>query len=289
MRSIAGILRVLIEFLVLWLSSALAILVLDRLLDGLALEAVDWGVGQLLTLPAALEMALVFGVLNTVLWPVIMRSMSWIGPVLLFLFVFIVGGAIMLLTLYLVPAASVDRPIDAFIMAGLVSLSSSVVSGAIASRSDTAYRLMQVRRQRFRLRRRGIRADATPGMLCIQIDGLGYDVLRRAIADGVTPALGRLVRETHRLMPWYTDWSSQTGATQLGVLHGCNNNVPAFRWYDKVTGKIAVFSNPRDNEDREMERSELRGLLAVDGASRGNLFTGGADDNVLVVSRMRGA
>ena len=90
-------------------------------------------------------------------------------------------------------------------------------------------------------------------------------------------------------MPWHTDWSSQTGATQLGVLHGSNHNVPAFRWYDKTTGRISVFSNPADNEQRELERSDIPGLLARDGASRGNLFTGGAHDNVLVVSRMRGA
>ncbi len=98
-----------------------------------------------------------------------------------------------------------------------------------------------------------------------------------------------MLRETHSLIPWHTDWSSQTGASQLGILHGSNLNVPAFRWYDKTTGKVVVFSNPRDNEDREVERADLPGLLSVDGASRGNLFTGGAHDNVLVVSRMRGA
>ncbi|MCX5041590.1 alkaline phosphatase family protein [Aldersonia sp. NBC_00410] len=289
MRTTAGVLRVFIEFLVLWLSSALAILVLDWALDGITLDPVDYGITDWETLPAALVLALVFGVLNAVLWPLIVRSMAWLGPVLLFVIVFVSAGAIMFFTLYLVPVASVNDPIAAFVMAALLSLFSSVVSGAIASRSDTSYRVMQVRRQRFRLRRKPEAADASPGLLCIQIDGLGYDVLRRAIADGVTPSIARLVRETHRLMPWHTDWSSQTGATQLGVLHGSNHNVPAFRWYDKTTGLISVFSDPRSNEERELERADLPGLLSEDGASRGNLFTGGAEDNVLVVSRMRGA
>ncbi|WP_068278835.1 phage holin family protein [Aldersonia kunmingensis] len=289
MRTTAGVLRVVIEFLVLWLSTAAAILVLDAVLGGIHLDAIGSTNTRFETLPAALALALVFGILNAVLWPLIMRSMSWIGPVLLFLLVFVAGGAIMLLTLYLVPVASVDRPFDAFVLAALLSAFSSLVAGAIASRSDTAYRLMQVRRQRFRLRRGPTNSDQTPGLLCVQIDGLGYDVLRRAIADGVTPALAKLVRDSHRLTPWHTDWSSQTGATQLGVLHGSNHNVPAFRWYDKETGKISVFSNPADNEERERERAHIPGLLAEDGASRGNLFTGGAHDNVLVVSRMRGA
>ena len=290
MRSTRAAIRLLINFAVLWLSSALAIIVLDAVLDGVRLDSV--GHSPVATLPAALTLALVFGVLNAVLWPLILRAMAWVGPVALFVLVFFSGGVIMLLALYLVPVASVLHLTSAFVMAAVLSLFTSVVNGALASRSDTAYRVMQVRRQRFRLRRTQADAalrDGPPGLLCIQIDGLGHDVLRRAIADGVTPTLARLVRESHRLIAWHTDWSSQTGASQLGILHGSNHNVPAFRWYNKDSGTISVFSSPRDNEEREFERADLTGLLAVDGASRGNLFTGGAEDNVLVVSRMRGA
>ncbi|WP_020107711.1 phage holin family protein [Nocardia sp. 348MFTsu5.1] len=287
MRTTARLIGLIIEFVVLWLSSAVAILVLDAVFDGITLDPVDYGIPALSRLPSALLVALVFGLLSAVLWPLFVRLMSWIGPALLFLLVFFAGGAIMLLTLHIVPVASVDKLWDAVLMAMLLSLFTSFVGGAIASRSNTAYRLMQVRRQRLKRNHEPV-AD-TPGLLCIQIDGLGHDVLRRAIADGVTPGLAALVRESHTLIPWHTDWSSQTGASQLGILHGSNHNVPAFRWYDKNTGKVAVFSNPRDNEDREIERADLTALLAVDGASRGNLFTGGAEDNVLVVSRMHGA
>lgn len=287
MRTTARVVGLLIEFVVLWLTSAIAILVLDVFFDGITLDEADFGIPSLSRLPSALVVALVFGVLSAVLWPILVRLMSWIGPAVLFLLVFFASGLIMLLTLNVVPVASVDKPWDAVVMAALLSLFSSFVGGAIASRSDTSYRLMQVRRQR--LRRRQAVADPTPGMLCIQIDGLGHGVLKRAIADGVTPGLATMLRETHTLVPWHTDWSSQTGASQLGILHGSNHNVPAFRWYDKASGSIAVFSNPRDNEDREVERADIPGLLSRDGASRGNLFTGGAEDNVLVVSRMRGA
>lgn len=289
MRTTAAVIRGLIEFLILWISSAVAILALDAVLDGITLEPIDIGLRGPSVLPAALALALVFGVLNAALWPLAMRLMSWVGPVFLFVLAFVTGGLILVLALYLVPVAEIDHPVTAFLMAAPLSLFSSIIGGAVASRSDTAYRLMQVRRQRFRLRRAARPIGETPGLLCIQIDGLGHGVLRRAIADGVTPTLAKLVRETHTLIGWSTDWSSQTGATQLGILHGNNHNVPAFRWYDKSDGHTAVFSNPRDNEIREEERADIVGLLAKDGASRGNLFTGGAADNVLVVSRMRGA
>ena len=136
---------------------------------------------------------------------------------------------------------------------------------------------MQVRRQRFRLRRNAaIGRRDRPGLLCIQIDGLGYDVLRRAIADG-GHTRGCDGRETHRLMPWHTDWSSQTGATQLGMLHGRNHNVPAFRWYDKATEQdFGVQQSERQRANASSNARDIPGLLADDGASRGNLFTGGA-------------
>ncbi|MFW0797201.1 alkaline phosphatase family protein [Gordonia sp. CPCC 205515] len=275
-----------IEVVIVWVLTAIALLVLDAMLDGVKLHPVTIDDHQT-TLPAALALALVFGLLNIVLWPLIVRAMTWVGPVVLFLAVFVSSGALLLLSLEIVPAASVSNTLDVFIMAMLLSLFYSFAGSVIASRSDTAYRSMQVRRQRFRLRHST--PTTQPGLLCLQIDGLGHGVLRRAIADGVTPTLAKLVRESHRLMPWHTDWSSQTGASQLGILHGSNHNVPAFRWYDKTTRQIAVFSDPGSNEQRELERADIPGLLAVDGASRGNLFTGGADDNVLVVSRMRGA
>ena len=46
----------------------------------------------------------------------------------------------------------------------------------------------------------------------------------------IAPAMAAWVREgTHRLDTWETDWSSQTGACQAGILHGNNREMPAFR------------------------------------------------------------
>ncbi|MFE4645461.1 phage holin family protein, partial [Streptomyces sp. NPDC056730] len=94
-------------------------------------------------------------------------------------------------------------------------------------------------------------------------------------------------RPTHRLTPWRTDWSSQTGASQLGILHGSNHDVPAFRWYEKDTGRIMVSNRPASAAElqrRAIARTSDGGLLTLDGASRGNLFSGGADQLALVLS-----
>ena len=46
---------------------------------------------------------------------------------------------------------------------------------------------------------------------------------------------------THVLTGWETDTSSQTSASQAGILHGNNSNIPAFRWYDKASAGDCRF------------------------------------------------
>lgn len=106
------------------------------------------------------------------------------------------------------------------------------------------------------------------------------------------PTLAAWEGTTHRLAPWRTDWSSQTGASQLALLHGTNHDVPAFRWYEKDTGRLMVCNRPASAAElqrRAAARTGDPGLLAGDGASRGNLFGGGADQLALVLSVSGGA
>ena len=88
---------------------------------------------------------------------------------------------------------------------------------------------------------------------------------------------GRLAREgSHRLERWETDWSSQTGACQAGLLHGDNHDMPAFRWWEKDRDRPIVTNHPRDAEELERRHSNGRGLLHADGASRANILSGDA-------------
>ena len=50
----------------------------------------------------------------------------------------------------------------------------------------------------------------------------------------------------HQLAEWETDLSSQTGATQAGILLGSNENIPAFRWVEKESAKLVACSGPAD-------------------------------------------
>ena len=103
--------------------------------------------------------------------------------------------------------------------------------------------------------------------------------------DGNAPVLARWIHDDgYRLESWETDWSSQTGACQAGLLHGSNDDMPAFRWWEKDTGRAIVTNHPRDAEEIERRRSDGRGLLYADGASRANILSGDAPHSMLTMS-----
>ncbi len=104
--------------------------------------------------------------------------------------------------------------------------------------------------------------------------------------DGNAPTMARwLAEDTHSLAEWETDLSSQTGASQAGILLGSNEDIPAFRWVEKETGRLMTCSAPDDCAEIE-RRHAGHGLLVNGGASRGNLLSGEADHLILTVSRM---
>ena len=54
--------------------------------------------------------------------------------------------------------------------------------------------------------------------------------------DGSAPTMARWIAEDgYQLAEWETDLSSQTGASQAGILLGSNEDIPAFRWVEKET------------------------------------------------------
>src|SRR5207344_665010 len=105
--------------------------------------------------------------------------------------------------------------------------------------------------------------------------------------DGNAPTLASWLADgSHRLVEWEPDLSSQTGASQAGILLGSNQDMPAFRWVEKETGTLMTCSAPADCAEIERRHATGVGLLVDGGASRGNLLSGEAAETILTVSRM---
>jgi uncharacterized membrane protein YvlD (DUF360 family) len=170
----------------------------------------------------------------------------------------------------------------AALVASAVSLVLEVVFGV---NDDDTYNLRVTQRI---ARRSGERVETdVPGIVFLEIDGLAGPVLQRAMRDGSAPNMARWVSESsYRLEEWETDLSSQTGASQAGILLGSNEDIPAFRWVEKETARLMTCSAPADCAEIEQRRSTRRGLLVDGGASRGNLLSGEAEHVILTVSRM---
>ena len=166
----------------------------------------------------------------------------------------------------------------------VLAATTAVVNYALAIDEDEWWYRHVVSRQ---ARRRGeVTESEVPGLLLLEIDGLAHDVLLRAIRDGTRADDGRAgcAPAATGCSRWETDWSSQTGACQAGILHGSNDDMPAFRWWEKERGRAIVTNHPRDAEELERRHSDGRGLLHADGASRANILSGDAPHSMLTMS-----
>ena len=140
----------------------------------------------------------------------------------------------------------------------MISAVSTALEAILGTNDDDAYSLRVVHRV---ARRSGEQVKTeVPGILYLEIDGLSKPVLQRAMRDGNAPQMASwLADDTHRLVEWETDLSSQTGASQAGILLGSNDNIPAFRWVDKERAELMVCSNPDDCAEIERLHSRATG------------------------------
>ncbi|MCZ4515770.1 phage holin family protein, partial [Streptomyces sp. ActVer] len=277
-----------------WAVSTVTMLALAGILPDFRIQSADGDSATQIAVTAALG-AGAFGVLSSVVWPLLVRALLLVPALVLGLLVFFLNGSLLWLALRIIPSGESEAaPETAVVVAAVMSAVASATGGALAVRDDDAYR-----RRLYRLsdRRRGElepgSGPSTPGAVFLQLDGVGHDVLLDAVGRGLMPTVASWLgdaegtRTTHRLTPWRTDWSSQTGASQLGILHGSNHDIPAFRWYEKDTLEVMVCNRPTSAAElqrRAIARTGDGGLLTMDGASRGNLFSGGADQLALVLS-----
>ena len=264
------------RLLIAWVSTTVSLWFAALILPGV--DIVDHG-GALL---AAAAIAILNAVLPPLLAALRLPFMIGIG----FILVLILNAVALLIA-----SAAVDGTykVDNFgwaLLAALVVAAMSVVLEVIFGTNDeSSYSLRVV--QRIAKRLGGGEHTDVPGILFLEIDGLALPVLRRAMRDGNAPNMARWLEEdTHRLAEWETDLSSQTGASQAGILLGSNHDIPAFRWVEKETSTLMTCSAPDDCARIERERASGNGLLVNGGSSRGNLLSGEAEEVILTVSRI---
>ena len=259
-----------------WVLGALTLMAAAAVLPGVHINGF-WG---------ALLAAALIAVLNALLPPLIAAVRLPYAVGLTFVLILVLDALLLELASEIAPdAIQVDHFGWALLTALVASAVGVVLEVVAGTNDDDSYNLRVV--QRIAARTSGTTRTPVPGIVYLEIDGLALPVLRRAMRDGSAPEMARwLAGDSHRLVEWETDLSSQTGASQAGILLGSNDDIPAFRWVEKETGRLMTCSAPADCAEIERRHASGRGLLVGGGASRGNLLSGEADETILTVSRV---
>ena len=219
------------------------------------------------------------------LQPLFMRvalHFGWIGAVLLALF----ANAIVLgLGLYLTPGVGVSSPIVAFVAAWVYAFVMTLITWAFSINSRD---YLTVHAMRMGARGAHEEKSDLPGVVFVQLDGVPAPLLESEIRSGNIPTISRWVRSgSHTWTEWTARVPSTTPVSQAGLLHGNNDGIPAFRWFDRELGRLLVANRPEDAAIIEARIGNGRGLLADDGVSISNLFSGDAATSLLTMSGLK--
>jgi uncharacterized membrane protein YvlD (DUF360 family) len=235
---------------------------------------------------AVLLAAAVLGLLAAVLRPAVAVLLARVGWAGVFAGWLLSQAVLVYLALSITPGLHIDGFWPAFwaswVYGALVSIGLWFIT--VGQPGMITRHLLRVNR-RFR---QATPPTDVPGVVMIQIDGLSAPLAEWAIASGTVPTLARWLRSgSHTLTEWRAQLPATTPASQAGLLHGRSAEVPAFRWYEKESGRLVVTNRPRDSALVESRLSNGRGLLADGGVSVSNVFSGDAPLSLLTMSTVR--
>lgn len=222
-------------------------------------------------------------IVNSILWPLLTRIFMPFLVITFGLGTLVLNGA--LLEIF-GPLFGITVDGLAIILAPLsMALVTTILSALLTIEDDGSYYRAVLRDAEKK--RKDIVKDY-PGLIVVEIDGLAYDILSEALDKDLMPTVKEMIEnKSHTLKEWETDLSSQTGASQAGILHGNNEDITAFRWIEKENdNQMMQCSGPTKVKELEERISDGNGLLAQNGASRSNLFSGDTDNVIFTMSKI---
>ena len=260
---------------------------LTWIVDGLALAVAAIALQPVaFRTPLSLAAAVVLiSAANALVRPIVIRFLVRYAVLTFGLLSLFINGLMIALVAQLLPGFEVGS----FLVAFGLSLYLAVVNLALGvvldlDSSDSWYRQVVLELAR---RHSEVPLGTGRGLVIVQVDGLAEPILRFAIRTGNAPWMADWVRGgSHRVTGWDVLLPSQTSASQAGILHGTNDGIPAFRWYEKGSGRLLVSNRPADAAEIERRVSTGDGLLAGGGSSVSNLLSGDAARSVLTNSTL---
>jgi len=274
------LLGILGRYVLVWAINVLALLLAASILPGFYFDTSQphWWV-------FALTVPIEFALLLILLRPLLLLLTLPLNTLTLGLPTLLFNGLI----LYLAGQTDSSFVINSFgdALVGLVVLTAITTSIVGWLGIDEAYPFFQS--VIYRLGRRygpPRRAEITRGLLMIQVDGLSFPSLERALERGRMPTVtGLLARVSHRLFRWHCGLPSNTPVVQAGLFYGSRAEAPGYRWYDRAARKVRAASHPPDLRLLENRAAAAGGEPLLAGGSCINSFmSGGAAKRLMTLS-----
>ncbi len=267
-----------IRYLIIWVAQAAALLLLAGSFDSISVAGPE-------------EALIVIGIgasVSATVLPSLIRYAVKLNPLLFPVISFLLTAWVLLLLDQALDGFRISNFLVAGLTAAVLTMVAAFMGSMLSISDDAAWRRFALGPVRARFANHDVMATDVPGFVFLEIDGLSEPALTAAMTAGYTPNLKHWLESgTHRLTGWETDLSSQTSASQAGILLGANDGIPAFRWYDRTLGRVVVSNRAGDAGMLQHRLSTGHGLLADGGASRGNLFSGDAPDSLFTFATVR--
>ncbi len=274
MNAIRSIARQLFRFVVVWLLDGISLLLTAAILPGIGFD------GSRNMLVVAVSAAFLLGIVNFLIRPIILLLALPLGFIAIFIVGFFLNAIGLWITANLVEGFFVLTWWDAFLGSIILAFFNTILTSVIAVDDDDSF--YQTIAERLARREEFFAKDATQGIIMMEIDGLSYHHIKKAIDDGWMPTLKRMRdEEQYQLSRFDCGLPSQTSACQAGIMFGDNFDIPAFRWYDKDLGRLIVSG--RDAALINSRYAKGKGLMR-DGSSVNNMMNGDARVSVLTLA-----
>ena len=231
----------------------------------------------------ALIIVITFAIANAAIWPIFRRFLMRFIILTFGVGALFLNSLIFYIATYFIPGVYVG-----FYGFWQVPIVLAIFSTFITNITNTNYYDSYIKSiLKYALKRKTDGEKKYPGIIMLEIDGLSINTLKKAIDKGFMPTVKSWIEnKTHTLKEWETDLSSQTGASQAGILHGRNEDIVAYRWIEKEkNNKLVVSGRLSHASEIEKQISNGNGLL-VNGISIANMFSGDSKLSALTSSKV---
>ena len=272
----------LFRFLSIWVFNSLCLVVCIWLLPGMNIEPNN----QLPISVNIMTIGLIFTLMNLLVRPILLLLTLPLNGLTFGLSSLVINA----LVLYLVQEFSNLFTIQdfgtAFIASFLIAGVNIIFSNLIPLDEDMVY--YDFAASRFS-RKSEISDLGKKGLVILEIDGLSFSRINKAISHRKMPYLKELVDSgAYAVTKVDCGIPSQTSSCQAGIMYGNNHNICAYRWYDKKNKKIISSGSFQDTHEMEKKiLTEQNTGLLDNGKSISNLMSGNADVSLFTVSSIQ--